>query len=85
MNYAKTALSLWKMDAKVHTELPLLSLFMQVNEGESDLMASWDEIEVLIPFIEPKKDDFNGGLIAPEKRAKNAFENYQEGNFLNFR
>ena len=31
------------------------SLFMQINEGETDLMADWDEVKKLLKFVEPSK------------------------------
>ena len=44
LNYAKTSFQNWKKDPVENSELALFSLFMQLNDGDSDLMASWDEI-----------------------------------------
>lgn len=49
---------------------------MQLNEGESDLMTSWDEVQVLLPEIEPITDNDGQVIIEPEARAKESFETH---------
>lgn len=55
--YAATSLWQWKEDPKANSELPLFSLFMILNDGETDLMASWEEVEVIINYVEPLRNE----------------------------
>jgi hypothetical protein len=55
--YAKESVKQWKADPTHNYELPMFSLFMQLNDGESDLLASYDEIEPMMNFIHPLKDE----------------------------
>lgn len=63
----------------------MFSLFMQLNEGESDLMASFEEIDPIIRYVEPITDQSGKVIQKPEDRARQAFEKYQASNFLSFR
>jgi len=62
----------------------MMSLFMQLNYGESDLMASFEELDKLFTYIQPSKDQ-EGNTISPLERAKLAFDQYEEGGFIDFR
>jgi hypothetical protein len=35
----------------------MFSLFMQLNDGESDLMASFEEVGLMMNFIDPIEDE----------------------------
>ena len=63
----------------------MFSLFMQLNDGESDLMASFEEVELMMNFIQPLKDEAGNVTLSRENRAKQAFEKYQSSSFLDFR
>ena len=58
---------------------------MQLNDGDSDLMASWDEVQPLLNFVKEVKDE--EGKVVHDKlaRMKKAFDDNQALNFLNFR
>jgi len=51
LNYAKTAFAAWKNDPQENSELAEFSLFMLLNDSDSDLMASWDEIQPIQTFV----------------------------------
>lgn len=85
LDYAKTSLKLWRADPSANSELPLLSLFMILNDGESDLMASWEELEVILNYVEPLKNENGEVTVNQHDRAKQAFDKHQTGGFLSFR
>ena len=51
LNYAKTAFAAWKNDPQENSERAEFSLFMLLNDSDSDLMASWDEIQPIQTFV----------------------------------
>ena len=84
MNYHLTSFKKWKEDPEKNSELPMLSLFMQLNYGESDLMASFEEMEPIFPNIDGALNE-DEIYISPLTRAQKAFDKHQDGKFLNFR
>ena len=85
LNYAKTAFAAWKNDPQENSELAEFSLFMLLNDSDSDLMASWDEIQPIQTFVQPKMDEEGKVEYDKEVRMKKAFDDNQNSNFLNFR
>ena len=44
-------------------------LFMQLNEGESDLMASFEEVDPIVKYVEPLTDTSGNITQTPDERA----------------
>lgn len=51
LKYAKTSYAEWRLDPLANPELAQFSLFMLLNDGDSDVMANWDEVIKLISYV----------------------------------
>lgn len=58
---------------------------MQLNEGEADCLASKEEADMLLQWVEPKPSEGDEPEISAQDRLNKSFEKNQENQFLNFK
>lgn len=66
-------------------EIVQYSIFMQLNEGEADMMVDKDELKGFEQFANPLVDEEGNVLKTVDDRLDEAFQKHQTLNFLKFR
>ena len=56
-----------------------------MNEGGSDLMADWTEVELLLKAIDEVKENSESLSQQLKAEAKQIIEEHQDNRFINFR
>lgn len=84
LQYAKNALNDWKLKPGT-SELAQFSLFILLNDGDSDMMADFDELQKLVRFVQPELNNEGQVVKEPHERIKAAFDKLHKNYFLDFR
>ena len=73
LQYGKTALNEWEEDNE-NSELANFSLFLLLNDGDSDLMANYDELQPLLKYVEPQVNPEGVEIYSAKDRMLSAFK-----------